>query len=425
MERIEFQVEKNDRGLYTKVGGKFALIDRRHLDRVAEGERWRGRIEREITDRRGNRVPIVVPEERLLKIATAENLEKAVFSGRRELFLLEEGVKRGAVEFAREEKLYDWRPGYRKEMYRIVPSPYGVPDPKGMTDYDRWPYVEPLRLSEILEEKEYVRERFREQAERGKEVERKLWQMEKEIKKLEKEIKGLKELLEEPEFVVEEKKTTYDIWFDGKKAFQREIRESDVSEGWWKQRTELYVTKVPVEVPEEKLKEYREIFERKLEESRNELRELEKRKADLEREYKELEQENREALGIYDLFTEAKLNYLPATCERYTFTDDWFVLPEYLYRALMDAKKVDDEEVLEKVEEILGRVPETPQGLAFGLALAGRLYGIKPESLDLEQFEECYFEGPEDAGEAFLEEVEKLWKDKVEPRLENGTGIEP
>ncbi len=423
MEKVEFEVEKNDRGLYTKVNGKFALIDRRYLDRVAEGEKWRGRIEREITDRRGNRVPIVVPEERLLKIATAENLEKAVFSGRRELFLLEEGVKKGAVEFACEEKVYDWRPGYRKEMYRIVPSPYGVPDPKGMTDYDRWPYLDPLRLPEILEEKEYIRERFKEQAERGKEVERKLWQMEKEIGKIEREIEcikcypveiGVKEGTYNGRRVYQTVTEVYEGGYDGSEYFL----------GYGK-NIRVETKKVTVDVPDEKLREYRKLWEEEKRRTEERLRELEKRKADLEREHKKLEQENREALVIYDLFTEAKLDYLPATYERYTFTDDWFVLPEYIYRALMNAEKVDDGKVLEKVEEILGKTPETPQGLAFGLALAGRLYGIKPESLDLEQFEECYFAEAEEAGEAFLEEVEKLWKDKVEPRLENDSGIEP
>lgn len=51
---VEFDVLKNEKGFYAKpnLGYKFALIERKHLGEVKEGEKWLGEVEKEFREKR-------------------------------------------------------------------------------------------------------------------------------------------------------------------------------------------------------------------------------------------------------------------------------------------------------------------------------------------------------------------------------------
>ena len=111
----------------------------------------------------------------------------------------------------------------------------------------------------------------------------------------------------------------------------------------------------------------------------------------------------------------------PAVAQLYRnvlFDEDVFVFPSYLLE--LEGRKAGNEEVLERMKDLLGWIPETPQGLAFGLALVGKVYGILPEGLDIENLRDRTFETQKEAGDAVVREVERFQK-KIEPLLQSGT----
>ena len=296
-----------------------------------------------------------------------EEVPYDVYRDGERLFTLSEGLKKGAVkEEFREEETAEFLPGYVRTGYRIVPSPYGKPNPEGTNEVSHWKLLPPLELDRILEEKERLKESLRELAEAGKEAGERL-------SRLRKKLSWIKNRIEENRSDLED----FDVIY------------SD----------EFYDTT-------------REEIRRRLIEETEELKEAEKQ---IEEEIKELEQKAKKAFAVLQLY-----NAVLDTGEK-EFDEDIFVLPDYLLE--LEGEKVSNEEALERVKDLLGWIPETPQGLAFGLFLVGKVYGIRPEGLDVESLRNRTFETQKEAGDAVVREVERF-KKEIEPLLENDSGIE-
>jgi len=63
-----FTVRKNQKGKFALTEDGFALIERKYLSEVLVGEVWRGEIIREITDKRGRKVLILKPIQRVYRL---------------------------------------------------------------------------------------------------------------------------------------------------------------------------------------------------------------------------------------------------------------------------------------------------------------------------------------------------------------------
>ncbi len=291
----------------------------------------------------------------------------SVFSGNERIFTFEEALKKGVVkEVSRKEEAYKFRPGYLEVKYRIVPSPYGTPDLRELSTRTRTEELPPLELDRILEEKEKLREKFRDTAEKGRKVELEL-----------------RKLMRELYYCVRPKI------------------------GELKTELEEFDTIHPSELGDD-----REAIRERLEQ---ELQELEERERELEERIEMMRKEFRKELAVLQLYR----SVLDTGEEE--FWKDPFVLPEYLLE-LLEVPKAGDDEVMGKVEELVGWTPETPQGLAFALALVGKIYEMRPESLDMDRFKGRHFRSAEIAADFILRELESFQENLMSRN--NDLGIE-
>lgn len=408
---VRFRVKKNDRGLYAEAEGYgFALIDRRALDKVKEGEKWLGEAVRFIKDRRGNEVPVIVPQKRLLRYS---GLENGVYSGSVRLFSFEEALEKGVIRKVNEEKeLYDYRPGFKKTKFVLSEeTPYGVFEEN--YTFTKWETLKPLKAEEIDREREWLKELFKEVAEEGKEVQEKLSYLEERIKELEMKIRETEYELEHLRVSKYLGFTDGTVYYDGEKTYKG-VKDQRVSKGMRyltegvnlmnDVEVEDVVERIPVEVSEELLRELKNRWNAKKKSLEAKLKVLKKEKELLSGKEKRLKEEKEDLVTFYRLY-----RYVFMEEERFTDTD-YFFLPEYLYRHLHLKEPAGDETVFEKLSRYLGKIPETPQGVAFGLAVLGIFEGIQPERLALWELDGSYFGSTYEAGLTALEYVEKWLK---------------
>jgi len=153
---VKFYVRKNDKGLYAEkqsIYDSFALIDRKYLDKVKEGEFWEGEKVREITDRRGRKIAVLRPVRRLLHLNGND-----VMCGKVRLCSFEEAKELGIIEEKVEQTPYIPYVGSRgKVLWRMIPTEHGVPENK--FDYKFWTVGEQIDELNPDEEKQ-LREDF-------------------------------------------------------------------------------------------------------------------------------------------------------------------------------------------------------------------------------------------------------------------------